>query len=190
MLSNFFLGTFTDGIDEKIQGHFFFHGYFFSFFSRVTPRFSRKKNTESKVHMFFLWSGCSVAECAAESMRGYGDVNKTVTIYFFSSNFKDNQRKKQILYRNYGSFEPNLSQTILLTKITLRSYKGSIYSLIAKLPRHRGFCNDFPNILRYWSFWAELFSLLVPHFYLCTHKRMTTNKRQFALKLSKRILSQ
>ena len=25
---------------------------------------------------FILWTGCSVAECAAESLRGYGDLNE------------------------------------------------------------------------------------------------------------------
>ena len=29
-----------------------------------------------KVPQFILWTGCSVAECAAESLRGYGDLNE------------------------------------------------------------------------------------------------------------------
>ena len=34
---------------------------------------------------FFLWTGCSVAECAADSLKGYGDLNEIVINHFCSS---------------------------------------------------------------------------------------------------------
>ena len=36
----------------------------------------KKYDPEIKGPQFILWTGCSIAECAAESLRGYGDLNE------------------------------------------------------------------------------------------------------------------
>ena len=65
---------------------------------------------------FILWTGCSVAECAAESLRGYGDLNEICCCgsiiegknrYFWSIIkglvLKHNQRTCFTLYWLFGS---------------------------------------------------------------------------------------